>query len=116
MKKILALLLLAVALLGCEKYEFGYIESLSNTVWQYNISKNYYYILDFKASSLTKRIEDNGKTTTYSGMTWYCSDDGTLNIYWSEFIGPGPYMTGTFDKYKGTLTVDGNKYKLISQK
>jgi hypothetical protein len=115
MKKIIALLLLVGALVGCEKYEFGYIESLEGTVWQYNISSKYYYILDFKKSTLTWRIQDGDKVSTRTGLTWNCSNSGALNIYWSEYIGPGPYMTGTFDKYKGTLTVDGNKYKLISQ-
>ena len=116
MKKFFPLLLFcAVLFTGCEKYEFGYIESLEGTAWQYNISSKYYYIFDFKKSSLTWRIQDGDKVSTRSGLTWHCSNDGTLNIYWSEYIGSGPYMTGNFDKYKGTLTVDGNKYKLISQ-
>ena len=116
MKKILPLLLFCTVLqTGCEKYEFGYIESLAGTVWRHDTLKNHFTILDFKGSTLTKRIELDGEVSTESGMTWNCSDDGTLKVYSSKYIGSGPYMTGTFDKYKGTLTVDGEKYKLISK-
>lgn len=115
MKKLLPILFCTVLFTGCEKYEFGYIESLAGTAWRTDFSGNHYYILDFKKSSLTWIVYDEGKSSTNTGLTWSCSSDGSLYVYWNKFSGSGPYMTGTFDKYKGTLVVDGNRYKLINK-
>lgn len=104
---IICLCILSVFITSCEKTEFGYIESLKETTWQHND-----WIFEFKSNS--QLIWQNSKTT-YTDLTWSCSETGNVNIYWNAFIGSGPYMTGNFDKYKGSLIIDGEKYKLIHQ-
>lgn len=121
MKKLLPIILLfcAVVFAGCEKYEYGYIDSLEGTVWQSTWSSTSWWILDFQPRCLIRRIEEkNGESSTETGFTWHCASDGRVSIYWDKCIAPGPYMTGTFDKYKGTLVIDGwnSKWKLINKK
>ncbi|MCQ2310163.1 MAG: hypothetical protein MJZ64_00200 [Paludibacteraceae bacterium] len=115
MKKILLTIITFVFILllgSCEnKYEFGYIDSLEGTAWQSAKGKSE-SIYEFKSNH---QLIWKTSSQTYTDLTWYCSDNGDVSIYWSKFIGSGEYSKGQFDKYKGTLTIDGDPYKLISK-
>lgn len=107
----ISLCILGIVMISCEKTEFGYIESLAGTVWQQTGQRNG-WIFDFKSYQLIWKTS----TTTHDDLTWSCSSAGKLNIYCKSYIGSEPYMTGTFDKYKGTLIISGEKYKLLHKK
>lgn len=98
-------------LASCEKTV--QLDSLSGTSWRYDFDDKNYQTYDFYADGYCSYIlhtEDEGDTSL-PFLQWTCSSSGYVKTF--AQITNRTWKTGTFNKDKGTLIMDGLKFKLV---
>ncbi len=113
MKKTSFLLIVAMSALlftACDKEDAIKLDSLAGTSWRYDFNDNDYQTYDFYADgSCSYLIHADGEDTTLP-LEWTCTASGYVKT--TVKVTERVWKTGTFDKDKGTLVMDGLKFTL----
>lgn len=91
------------------------LDSLAGTKWQYNWNSNDYQTYYFKGDgTATHFIHVEGDGESSLPLNWTCTSSGYVKT--TVQVTNKLWKTGTFNGDKGTLVMDGYKFKLISHK
>jgi hypothetical protein len=111
MKKFNLFLIVAISALlftACDKNVK--LDTLAGTSWRYDFNKNEYQTYDFYEDGSCNYFIHSASGDVTLPLEWTCTASGYVKT--TVKITEKTWKTGTFDKDKGTLVMDGLKYTL----